>query len=135
MVDVAVSPGTNRVPLTIRRVEWTLVASRCAACGQPTKRVRETSRTAIDIDLDHPALLRAIVSVPSCATCRRHFRAQPPFLRPAATYTNRVVTKAVESADADRLAFTRVADRPAHDFWVRPTERMAASGARPIPRA
>ncbi len=81
-------------------------------------------RTAIDIDLDHPVLLGVTVSVHHCAPCRHHFRLQPPFLRPDAIYTNRVVAKAVASVFADGMAATRVGARLARDFWVQPSEAM-----------
>lgn len=77
---------------------------------------------ALDIDLDHPVLLLIAVSVHYCQPCRHYFRAQPPFLRPDASYTNRVVQKAVQSVYHDGMAFRRVADRLARDFWVQPSE-------------
>jgi len=80
------------------------------------------SRTAIDVDLDHPVVLLVTVSVHRCQGCGRHFRAQPPFLGPDATYTTRVVEKAAASVVEDGLAMTRVASRLARDFWVRPSE-------------
>ena len=82
------------------------------------------TRTAIDIDLDEPVLLGVVVSVHHCRGCQRYFRAQPPFLRPDAIYTHRVVAKAVEAVYHDGLAFRRVAERLARDFWVRPSEAM-----------
>jgi hypothetical protein len=82
------------------------------------------TRTAIDIDLDAPVLLGVVISVHHCRPCRHYFRAQPPFLRPDASYTNRVVAKAVEAVYHDGLAFRRVAERLARDFWVRPSEAM-----------
>ncbi len=42
--------------------------------------------TAIDVDLDGPVLLQVTVSVHYCAACHHHFRLQPPFLHPDATY-------------------------------------------------
>ena len=77
---------------------------------------------AIDIDLEQPVLLLITVSVHFCPTCHHFFRAQPPFLRPDASYTNRVVQKAVQSVFHDGMAFRRVADRLARDFWVQPSE-------------
>jgi hypothetical protein len=79
-------------------------------------------RTAVDLDLDRPVLLLVTVSVHHCRPCRHFFRAQPPFLRPDAVYTNRVVATAVRSVYADGMAFGRVAARLARDFWVRPSE-------------
>jgi hypothetical protein len=67
-------------------------------------------------------LLLVTVSVHRCRPCRHFFRAQPPFLRPDAVYTNRVVATAVRSVYADGMAFGRVAARLARDFWVRPSE-------------
>jgi len=54
-------------------------------------RVWEKRRTALDIDLERPVLLLVTVSVHHCRPCRHYFRARPPFLRPDATYTTRVV--------------------------------------------
>jgi len=81
-------------------------------------------RVAIDIDLDQPIVLCVEVSVHHCLPCGRTFRAQPPFLRPHAIYTRRVVQKAVEAVYLDGLAARRVPDRLARDFWVRPSEKM-----------
>jgi hypothetical protein len=118
------APQVNQVRCTIRRVSWSLATSACPQCGEPARRVWEVSRTAIDVDLDHPVLLLVTVSVHQCQGCGRHFRAQPPFLRPDATYTMRVVEKAVASVVEDGMAMTRVAGRLARDFWVRPSEGM-----------
>jgi len=85
-------------------------------------RYSTTTRVALDIDLDHPVILLIAVSVHYCPPCRHYFRAQPPFLRPDASYTNRVIQKAVQAASHDGMAFRRVADRLARDFWVRPSE-------------
>jgi len=52
------------------------------------------------------------------------FRAQPPFLRPRAIYTQRVVQKAIEAVYHDRMAMRCVPDRLARDFWVKPAEKM-----------
>jgi hypothetical protein len=101
-----------------------LASLRCERCQQPARRVWDVTRTAIDIDLDAPVLLGVVVSVHQCRSCRRYFRAQPPFLRPDAVYTNRVVAKAVEAVYRDGLAFRRVAARLARDFWVQPSEAM-----------
>jgi hypothetical protein len=51
---------------------------------------------AIDIDLHQPVVLAVEVSVHVCPVCSRMFRAQPPFLRRHAIYTQRVVQKAIE---------------------------------------
>ena len=61
---------------------------------------------------DQPDRNQVTVSVHHCRACQHYFRAQPPFLRPDATYTNRVVAKAVASVFRDGMAFTRVAQRP-----------------------
>lgn len=84
----------------------------------------DATRVAIDIDLDQPVILGVEVSVHVCATCSRMFRAQPPFLRPRAIYTRRVVQKAIESVHRDGLAARCVPDRLARDFWVKPSEKM-----------
>ena len=112
------------IPCSVRRVRWSLPTARCQRCQQPARRVWDVTRTAIDIDLDEPVLLGVVVSVHHCRGCQRYFRAQPPFLRPDAIYTHRVVAKAVEAVYHDGLAFRRVAERLARDFWVRPSEAM-----------
>jgi transposase len=76
------------------------------------------------VDLDRPVLLRVMVSVHHCRPCRHYLRAQPPFLRPNAIYTNRVAAKAVQAVYHDGLAMRRVAERLARDSWVRPSEGM-----------
>src|SRR5713226_6321215 len=81
-------PRTNEVEVTIRQVRWSLPIAPCDRCGQAAERVWDTSRTAVDVHLDRPVLLEVIVSVHCCASCPHFFRAQPPFLRPDATYTN-----------------------------------------------
>lgn len=82
---------------------------------------------AIDLDLDQPTLLAITVSVHHCVICGRYFRAQPPFLRRDAVYTNRVVDKAVQSVHRDGMAVRRVSQRLAADFWVKPSEGMIRS--------
>ena len=121
---VTASAAITHTPCQIRHVRWTQPALPCDRCGGPAPHVWDTARTAIDLALDAPVLLQITVSVHHCASCRHHFRAQPPFLRPDAIYTNRVVAKAVQAVFADGLAFRRVPDRLARDFWVRPSERM-----------
>jgi transposase len=98
------APRVNQVRCSIRRVSWSLAAAACPQCEEPARRVWEASRTAIDVDLDHPVLLLVTVSVHRCQSCGRHFRVQPPFLRPDATYTNRVMEKAVASVVEDGMA-------------------------------
>jgi transposase len=66
--------------------------------------------------------LLVIVGIHHCRRCERHFRAQPPFLRPNAVYTERVREKAVLSVYEDGMAVRRVTDRLARDFWVSPSE-------------
>src|SRR5579859_188961 len=57
-----------------------------------------------------------------CARCGRMVRGRPPFLRPRAIYTLRVVQKAIEAVYHDRMAMRCVPDRLARDFWVKPRE-------------
>jgi hypothetical protein len=114
---------TNHVWVTVRQVSWSVPVVACDRCSRAAPRVWETSRTAIDLDLDQPVLLEVIVSVHCCKSCQHYFRAQPPFLRADATYTNRVVAKAVASVHQDGMPFRRVARRLARDFWVRPSDR------------
>jgi hypothetical protein len=108
----------------IRQVRWSLSTVSCERCGRPAPRVWDVTRVAVDIDLDQPVVLAVEVSVHTCQPCGRAFRAQPPFLRPRAIYTRRVVQKAIESVFHDGLAARKVPDRLARDFWVRPSEKM-----------
>ena len=85
---------------------------------------------AIDIDLDRPVVLAVEVSVHVCPVCSRMFRAQPPFLRRHAIYTQRVVQKAIETVYRDGMAMRGVPDRLARDFWVKPDEKMVRSWCR-----
>jgi hypothetical protein len=86
-----VSVQTKQV--SFRRVYWSFRTVKCPRCGHDTPRVWDITRSAVDIDLDQPIVLAVEVSVHVCATCSRMFRAQPPFLRPGAIYTRRVVQK------------------------------------------
>jgi transposase len=119
-----------QTPCAIRRVRWVEPALPCDRCRRVAPRVWDVTRTAIDVDLDTPVYLRVTVSVHHCHTCRRSFRAQPPFLRRDALYTNRVVAKAIQAVFVDGMAFRRVPDRLARDFWVRPTEGMIRAWCR-----
>jgi hypothetical protein len=76
------------------------------------------------VDLEQPVLLSVVVSVHLCPECRHHFRAQSPFLRPDATYSRRVMWKAIEAAHHDGMAMRHVLVRLARDFWVSPSESM-----------
>jgi hypothetical protein len=111
-------------PVSFRRVYWSFPFVNCPSCGGDAQRVWDTTRAAVDIDLDQPVVLAVEVSVHVCATCSRMFRAQPPFLRRRAIYTRRVVQKAVEAVYCDGLAMRCVPDRLARDFWVKPDEKM-----------
>src|SRR6266545_8390752 len=75
----------------------------CDRCRQPAARFSNAERVAIDLDLDRPTLLLITVSVHFCVPCRHYFRAQPPFLHPDASYTNRVVATAVAAVYNDRM--------------------------------
>src|SRR5712691_8324992 len=90
------SSALVHMPCQIRHVRWTPPTLPCDRCGGTAARVWDAARTAIDLDLDAPVLLRVGVSVHHCCSCRHHFRAQPPFLRPDAIYTNRIVAKALQ---------------------------------------
>jgi len=124
------SPNIAHTRCQIRSVRWTPPTLPCDRCGDPAPRVWHAARTAIDLDLDAPVLLRVAVSVHHCRPCRHHFRAQPPFLRPDAIYTNRIVAKALQAVFEDGLAFRRVPERLARDFWIRPTEGMIRAWCR-----
>ena len=114
----------NQTFCHIRQVRLTHEALPCDRCGQAAQASGTARRTALDIALDGPVLLEVTVSLHYCPACQHTFRAQPPFLRPDACYTNRVVTKAVQSVYQDGMAMRRVATRLARDFWVRPSEGM-----------
>jgi bacterioferritin-associated ferredoxin len=118
------SPAVNHTPCTIRHLRYSLPFANCEGCGRCARRVWEVSRTAIDVDLDHPVLVLVTVSVHRCASCPRHFRAQPPFLRKNAVYAERVREKAVFSVYEDGMPFRKVTRRLARDFWVKPSEAM-----------
>lgn len=90
----------------------------------------EVERVALDLDLDQTAILLVRVGVYRCAPCGRHFRGQPPFLRPDAIYTRRVVATAVHAVVTDGMAVTRVVERMARDFWIRPSEAMIRAWCR-----
>ncbi len=113
----------NQSLVSVRRVRWVSPRAACDRCARLAPRVWDADRGAIDIDLDRPVLLQVTVGVHYCAVCRHYFRAQPPFLRRDATYTDRVVAKAVASVLRDGMAVARVGQRLARDFWVQPSER------------
>ncbi len=117
-------PSLSATLCQVRRVQWSLASAPCDRCHRDAPRMWDVTRTAIDIDLDQPILLAVVVSVHRCRPCRHYFRAQPPFLRPDASYTNRVVQKAVEAVYHDGLAMRCVPARLARDFWVQPSEAM-----------
>ena len=110
--------------VSFRRVYWSFPTVNCPRCGHEAPRVWDATRVAIDIDLDQPIVLEVEVSVHVCTTCSCMLRAQPPFLRPRAIYTRRVVQKAVEAVFCDGMAIRSVPDRLARDFWIKPDEKM-----------
>jgi len=112
----------NQTVCQVREVAYLRPTLPCDRCQQPAARFTTAERVAIDLDLDHPILLLITVSVHFCAPCQHYFRAQPPFLRPDASYTNRVVAMAVAAVYQDGMAMRRVPERLARDFWVRPSE-------------
>ena len=112
----------NHTVCQVREVAYLLPTVPCDRCQQPAAHFSTAERVAIDLDLDHPILLLITVSVHFCTPCRHYFRAQPPFLQPDASYTNRVVASAVAAVYQDGMAMRRVPDRLARDFWVRPSE-------------
>lgn len=114
----------NQTGCQVREVAYVLSEAACDRCQQPAPRYSTAERVAIDLDLEQPVLLAVTVSVHWCPACQHYFRAQPPFLRPDAIYTNRVVDKAVQSVYRDGMAMRRVSQRLAADFWVQPSEGM-----------
>jgi hypothetical protein len=123
-VDTCLPPQINQTLCTVQRVCWNPALRDCDRCQRPADRVWTVTRTAIDADLDGPILLAVTVSVHHCRPCDHYFRAQPPFLRPDATYAQRVVRKAIQSVYEDGMALRRVPERLARDFWVQPSEKM-----------
>jgi hypothetical protein len=59
----SIPPALNHTPCTIRRLCHSPPYARCEWCGLLARRVWEVSRTAIDVDLEHPVLLLVTVSV------------------------------------------------------------------------
>jgi transposase len=117
-------PSINQTVCQIREIDYCMSMIPCDRCQKPAGYFTAASRTAIDLNLEHPVLLRVAVSVHYCAACDHYFRAQPPFLRRDAIYSNRVVAKAVQSVYEDGMAIRRTATRIARDFWVQPSESM-----------
>jgi hypothetical protein len=115
-------PRVNCMNCHIVEIRYVFTSLPCDRCKQTVDAVDQAERTAIDLNLDCPVLLHITVSVHYCSFCCHYFRAQPPFLRPDAIYTNQVVLKAVQSVFEDDMAKRRVADRLARDFWVKPSE-------------
>jgi len=97
--------AVNQTFCQIIELNYSLAISPCDQCGQPAARFTTATRTAIDLHLEHPVLLHLTVSVHHCCLCRHFFRAQPPFLRPGAVYTNRMVAKAVAAVYQDQMPF------------------------------
>jgi transposase len=112
----------NRTICQIREVQYTLPLASCDRCQRPVASFSTANRTAIDLHLEHPVLLQITVSVHYCSACQHYFRAQPPFLRRDAIYTNQVIDKAVQSVYEDAMAMRQVTARMARDFWVQPSE-------------
>lgn len=96
----------------------------CDRCGQAAPRYTFARRSAFDLNLEGAITLQIRVSVHRCRPCSHYFRAQPPFLKPSASYTTRVRTAAVSSVNQDGMAMRQVPIRLARDFWVKPHEKM-----------
>ena len=112
----------NQAPCKIYEIRYVLESCKCDQCGQTGPSFSTAHRTAVDLHLDQPVLQHIVVSVHHCERCQHYFRAQPPFLRPDAIYTNRVVSRAVSAVYEDGLAMRRVPARMGRDFWVQPSE-------------
>jgi hypothetical protein len=123
-VDTCLPLRIQQTACTVQRVNWSVGSLPCDRCQHTADRVWTVTRTAIDLDLDGPVLLAVTVSVHHCRHCDHYFRAQPPFLRPEATYAQRVVVKAIQAVYEDGMALRRVPERLARDFWVQPSEKM-----------
>jgi transposase len=118
------SPSVSEIVCQIREINYCLPMAACDRCQQPAAFFTTARRMAIDLHLEHPVLLHLSVSVHYCPGCHHYFRAQPPFVRPDAIYTNRVVDRVVQSVYQDGMAMRRVAVRMARDFWVQPSEAI-----------
>ena len=101
-------PSLNYTPCQIRQVDFLPPLVPCDRCGQDASRVDVATQTAIDIDLDHPAVLAVRVSVHYCSPCHHYVRAQPLFLRRDTIFTRRMVHKAIEAVSVDGVAFRTV---------------------------
>jgi len=121
---MSIPASLQAVALSIQEVVFVPAVWPCPQCQEEMPPVWTIERIALDLGLDGPVLLRVRVSVHHCAACGCYRRAQPPFLRPNAVYTNRVVRTAVASVFEDGMARTRVPARMARDFWLRPSEAM-----------
>jgi transposase/transposase-like protein len=115
-------PSVNQTVCHFKEIDYLLPFAPCDRCQQAVGSITTASRTAIDLNLEHPVLVHVTVSVHYCASCSHYFRVQPPFLRPGAIYTNQVVERAVRSVYEDGMAMRRVTTRMARDFWVQPSE-------------
>ena len=124
------SSTIQQVPCSFHEVRFSPPTAPCPRCRQEVRRAWEATRIAIDAALDEVALLRVWVGVYRCHACRQHFRAQPPFLRPGASYTNRVVAAAVHAVFSDGMASCRVPARLARDLRVRPSATVIRDGCR-----
>ena len=94
----------NQTICQIREIAYQPEVLACKHCGQDAPAISKARRTAIDLDLDNPVILAIKVSVHYCGNCGHYFRAQPPFIKPDAIYTNRVVARAVTSVYEDGMA-------------------------------
>ena len=112
----------NQTQCLVRQLRYCQASVLCDRCQGEAGYYSTAGRTAIDLDLARPVLLRVTVSVHYCARCQHYLRAQPPFLRPDGIYANEVVRKAVSSVYEDGMAMRRATARLARDFWVRPSE-------------
>lgn len=116
------TPLLAAMPCSFVEVEHAPAQLACDRCGESRPLVWRAERTALDLDLDRVGLLLVRVGVYRCSPCHHYFRSRPPFLRPDATYTNRVVASAVNSVYRDGMAISRVPERLARDFHIRPSE-------------
>jgi hypothetical protein len=110
----------NQTACQVREVAEVLPSLPCDRCQQIASHFSTAERVAIDLDLDYPILLLITVSVHFCARCQHYFRAQPPFLRPDASYTNRVVATAVAGVWHQRRSGRKIA------ITVEPLEELSA---------
>ena len=97
----------------------------CPECGLPcARRMRVTGgRQLQELHLAHPLFLVVTLGVYACphpGCPRKYFRARLPFAAKGARYTERAKAKSVAAVIRDQMPLTKVPERLADDFHLRP---------------